>query len=371
MAIKGLTDPESLRPRLPRLGKLRKGGEKTSNGFGPDLDHFRFTSDSELIADVFGAAFGPEPQSLLVYLPYQTLAENFPTWSELWSASGLEHRCDGETMAIWREGSQMRRGSQPCPGGHKGNDYRKDAVGRLEVVVPQLLSAGFVGTVTIETHSLNDIAFISGVLADVEAKRGDLRGIGWRLYRQKESISAPGWGDRKDQRARVDKWLVKIEPAAEWVLHELGRSRAEALALTPGVVNEETGEIMPHELPMLAEPVIVDPPASKRAAITNGHTTHQAPPAPTPAESSAPETAKKTVRKQAQLRIPIPSFTAFCALYAKKYADYRLSTGDPDRATILATAANLGYAEITPENWELIQDLLDRHASGQPTQVPL
>ena len=42
MPIKNLTD--QVQPRFGMLGKLRKGGEKTPSGFGPALDHWRFTS---------------------------------------------------------------------------------------------------------------------------------------------------------------------------------------------------------------------------------------------------------------------------------------------------------------------------------------
>lgn len=274
MPIKGLTHAADIRPRLPRLGKLRKGGEKTSKGFGPDLDHFRFTSDNAKIEQAFAARFGKTPNSLVVYMPYQTLDENFPTWAEVWGASGLEHRCDGEFMAVWREGSKMVRGRKPCMGGHKEGDYRKDSVGRLEVVIPELLVAGFVGTVTMETHALNDIAFIAGVLADVEAKRGSLRGVGFRLYRHKENISVPGWGERSNQRTRVDKWLVKIEPASEWVLHELGQARAEALMLDAPAgeapqVEAATGEIVPAAL--LPAPQTAPTPEPQPAGNGQGH----------------------------------------------------------------------------------------------------
>lgn len=243
--IKGLTD--DIVPRLPRLGKLRKGGEKTAKGFGEDLTHFRFTSDKADIVEAFTAALGPQPNRLRVYLPYQTVEQAFPTWCELWDKTGLAHRCNGETMTVWRNGSKYERGSKPCPGGHEKNDFRNDAVGRLDLLIPELIQAGFVGYVTLETHSLHDILNITRVLAGVYDARRDLRGIEFILSRVKENISTPGWGDKADGRTRVDKWLVRLEPTHEWMSMQIARSRATAMSLpSPEVVDGETGEIVPR-----------------------------------------------------------------------------------------------------------------------------
>jgi hypothetical protein len=282
--IKNLTDPESLLPRLPRLGKLRKGGEKTSKGYGPDLDHFRFTSDNPEALAAWNAAFPKPPRELTIYLPYETAAENFTTWVELWSSSGLEHRCDGEMMTIWRDGDKMVKGQRPCTGGHEKGDPRRDAVGRLEFVVPQLLQAGYVGTVVMETHSINDIVFIAGVLAGLERKHARLSGVAFRLYRQQEKISVPGWGDRQGQRQRTDKWLVKIEPDAAFMRREIALARAAALDLpAPEVVDATTGEYVlaePAPMPALpaprqsaqpAQPVRADSIREPAKPLSNSH----------------------------------------------------------------------------------------------------
>jgi hypothetical protein len=241
MSIKGMTD--NVVPRFPRLGKLRKGGErikKVKNGreyftFGKDLDHFRFTSEhgNQDIAAVFRSAFGDAPRVVQVYLPYKTPAENFPTWCEIWDASGLVHRCDGETMTLWREGPKLVSGTKPCAGGHKDGDYRNDAVGRLSVIIPELIEAGHVGYVVMETHGKNDCANITSVLQAVydTTPRQDLRGIAFNLRRSLENISVPGWGERSEQRSRADKWLVRIEPVADWTRLALEAAKQSALQL--------------------------------------------------------------------------------------------------------------------------------------------
>jgi len=222
MPIKNLTDRESVTPRFRTLGKLRKGGEKTAKGYGPDLDHFRFTSDDAGIVDAFIEVYGEEPHALSVYLPHPATEQNFPTWKEAWTAGGLQHRCDGETCTIWLgQDGKYHRDPKPCPGGC-------DEVGRLEVIIPELIAAGYVGTVTMETHSLNDMVAITQVLLKTEElSGGDLRRVQFTLRRVPERISVPGWGANTGKRQRVEKWLVKIEPAVDWTQAQMALSRAD------------------------------------------------------------------------------------------------------------------------------------------------
>lgn len=261
MPIVGLTD--NVLPRFQRIGKLRKGGEKTQKGYGPDLDHFRFTSERPEIVAAFHNAYGKEPRLLRVFIPQRTMQDAFPTWCELWSASGLQHRCDGETMSIWRAGEKYMRGAQKCSGGHEKNDPRNDSVGRLDLIIPELINAGYVGYITLETHSLHDILHISGVLKAVEESRGDLHGVEFTLRRAQEKISTPGFGERKGDRSKVDKWLVKIEPAADWVRVQIESARAEALMLTAPasseIIDRETGEVVAKpQLPAPAADALTD-----------------------------------------------------------------------------------------------------------------
>lgn len=233
MAIKGLTDINE--GRFSRLGKLRKGGERVNGQYGPDLDHFRFTSEDPKLVELFTEIFGTTPRVIGVYLPYATPEKAFPSWAEIWNASGLVHRCDGETMSIWLENGKYIRGSKPCPGGHEKGDYKNDAVGRLDVLIPEIIQAGYVGYITMETHGLNDLLAITNMLYAVYNARRDnplgLQGIKFNLRRVKENISVPGWGDRKGQRARADKWLVKLEPEQEWMQLQLQMQHQAAYGL--------------------------------------------------------------------------------------------------------------------------------------------
>jgi len=267
MPIKGLTDRDSLTPRFPRIGKLRKGGEKTTKGFGPDLDHFRFTSDRPDAMAAFVAAYGESPRQINCYLPYATADENFPTWKEAWKAGGLQHRCDGQTCTIWLGADgKYHREPKPCPGGC-------DEIGRLEIIIPEMLEAGFVGTVAMETHSLNDMMSIMAALVNVSEMRGDnplgLRGIMFTLRRVPEKISTPGWGENKGQRQRVEKWLVKIEPAVDWVTAQMALQREGAMpALTQDndVIDGELVETPDAKIKSAQDALY--PPAQERVITT-------------------------------------------------------------------------------------------------------
>jgi len=276
MTIKGLTD--DVTPRFPRLGKLRKGGEKTSTGFGPDLNHFRFTSERPDVAEAFIEAYGEAPAMLPVFLPYATPQECFQSWKEKWAAGGMQHRCDGVTCEIWLgQDGKYHRDPKPCPGGC-------EEVGRLELILPHLWLAGFVGFVTLETHSINDILAISQSLglAYLLRQNGnlDLRGMEFTLRRVPEKISVPGFGNNQGKRQRVEKWMVKIEPATSWVMLEA--PQAIGLQLPSG---EEPAQ---GEMPMQ--------PAAAASTSTGSVATSSV--------AAAPENGNLTLEKAAAMKTP-------------------------------------------------------------------
>lgn len=274
MPIKNLTD--FVLPAFPRLGKLRKGGPsvtktnaagKSYNSYGPELDHWRLASERADVTAAFTAAYGPQPKVVNVFLPHAALDDNWSTWREEWSAGGLIHRCDGETMSIWRTPrGTYEQGAKPCP--HQGQEKPAcKPVGRLTVIVPELWQAGLVGYITFETHSLNDLLAIQATLLAVqEARAGHprgMQGVPMVLRRVQEIISTPG---TDGQRVRRTKWLAKLEPAADWVALQLEAARRMAYGderlltdgrtiegiarLTDGrTVDTATGEIIDDDEP--------------------------------------------------------------------------------------------------------------------------
>lgn len=259
MSIKGLTD--EIVPRYPRLGKLRKGGEKTANGYGPDLDHFRFVSPYPEVTKAFYGAYPARPNQIRLFIPHDTIEDAFATSCEVWNKTGLVHRCDGQTMSVWREGPRYVRGARPCPGGHRENDPHHDAVGRLEFIIPQLVEHGFVGYVTLETHSIHDILNLSRVLSAIYKSHGTLAGVEFVLRRVKENISVPGWGAQKNDRARADKWLVHLEPSVDWVKGHVDSLQRQAFAPLPARPVLPDPESLTESLPGASQPADTPDPA--------------------------------------------------------------------------------------------------------------
>ena len=242
MPIKGLTT--DVRPAFPNLGKLRKGGKKTSETRpGPDLEYFRFTSEQPEIEAAFYGAYPAQPQSINVFLPNKAIDNVWECWQEHWVAGGLVHRCDGETCVVWQDGNgEYHDEPKSCPGECK-------PVGRLQVLLPELLQAGFVGYVTFETHSKHDIMSIQACLEDASGKANGhgLTGIEFRLYREPQKISTPmvdkDTGEIK--RVRRQKWLCKLTPTVRWVQAQL--AQAEHLQLAMPEQEPERAQVL--ELP--------------------------------------------------------------------------------------------------------------------------
>ena len=230
--IKGLTD--RVRSFVPTIGKLKKGEPKPAGkGMGRDTDHWRFSSDNQRATEIFKDLYGDDPVLLHVYLPFPTLDQNWETCKEAWGAGErLSHRCDGETCSKWRDAdNKFHFEPKPCPGGCK-------EVGRLLVVLPEMVERGVGGLITVETHSLNDIARLQSALlgiADLRAGESNgLKGVKC-LLRRKQSQIGNGQGGRRSA------WLIALEP-----LDDTWTNTAQALPFSerPGAtVDEETGEV--------------------------------------------------------------------------------------------------------------------------------
>jgi len=240
MPILGLTDRGAA---FPRIGTLRKGAPKPNDRQpGADLkDCFRLETADRDVAAAFARAYGDKPNGIRVMLPYATVEENFDTWQEEWTAGALRHRCDGRTCVRWlKSDGTYSDAPKPCPGGCK-------PAGRLVVWIPELQRAG---VILVPTTSIHDIIELQGNLDAAQAMRGDLRGIPFILRRAPRKISTP---DKDGKRRRLEKWLLSIEPAPDWVRLQLAAAARAALpstemkALPAPHVDEDTGELFDAE----------------------------------------------------------------------------------------------------------------------------
>lgn len=246
MPIIGMTRREDVENAAHRLviGELRKGGPKTDpKKPGPDLDHWRFTSERPEVVAAFVAAYGAHPKIIEAYLPFPDMERNWITWYEEYDAGGMRHRCDGQTMYRWRKADgNYSDGEQPCPYFAKTKERTAanpgcKQVGRLFLVLPELIKRGYVGLVSMGTSSKNDLVSITTSLIDTERKAGKLSGILFSVARVEDTISTPAWSaDDKaaGKRNRTKKYLISVTPQSEWVMKNLSLQAQQALALADG-----------------------------------------------------------------------------------------------------------------------------------------
>lgn len=223
MPIIGLTkDIQPIAEGLPRLGKLRKGSEKTRNKPGEDLNHFRFTPDEEFIdmavKDAFTAIYGKKPSVFEdVRLPSNDVEDVFSTWMEWWTAGEtLQIRTDGQTVV--REYVNHSDGYQDTNRPVKQDELENcKPVGRLNIMLPQLINEiGILGVITVETHSKHDIINIHKYLTMVNNLYGKLTGIPFLFGRVDKTISTPAWGTMKSRQMRT-KSLFAMHVMPEYV----------------------------------------------------------------------------------------------------------------------------------------------------------
>lgn len=227
MAIKGVSDRNSVAPRFKVIGKLKKGSPKENGRVGADLDYFRFDSNDPLVLQAFEGIYGPEPRRLDVYLPYRNMEDNFSSWRELYGQNGLcKVRCDGENWVDWIDGPRHYHGERPCTWEFRDPASRcpgcpLQPVGRLSVILPEMWHAGHIGLVTVETHSWNDIANLSSKLVQWEP----LTGKPFTLWREDTRIGVP----IKDKRAAVEKSLIYVELTNDYLVALLRDAQRKAL----------------------------------------------------------------------------------------------------------------------------------------------
>lgn len=281
MPIRGLSTREDAKPSFPNIGKLRKGGPKRQNRPGVDLDHFRFTSDDPDIVAAFTAAYGEKPATLPIFLLHETMEDCFSSWREEYGQNRLcRLRCDGQFWTKWVDESTVHTGERECDRQCRDTeqhcpDCPAAYVGRLEVILRELWEAAFIGVVTMETHSINDIGDISSVLVQNEP----LGGKEFLLKRVERRIGVPNKKTKK--RMAVTKWLVSLELTRDWVLRELDAAKYRRIA-------ELNGELS-AALPATTEPAVEEAEFAA-AVIEEGETAEGT---ETPGEKPKQEAEKK------------------------------------------------------------------------------
>ncbi len=250
MPILGLTDTQSIAAAYPVIGKLRKGAEKPEKGPGRDLDHFRFTSDNPDVLAAFEAAY-PTPESrraINCLVVGESPEKVLDSWMEFRDATKLVRRCDGQSLEteyvngryVTYQGLSLdlRPPCKGCPNGNMPAGESCKPVGRMSVIIKELLEAGYVGRVAVETHSIHDLLQLPANLEQAEEDFGRVDRVPFVLRRVKTQVSTPR---PNGVRAREWKWLLQLLPTAQWVLAQQQlASRRHYQQITGQVIDVES-----------------------------------------------------------------------------------------------------------------------------------
>lgn len=235
MPILGLTTTG--RSQFPELGRLRKGAPKETNRAGADLTYFRFDSPDAVISGQFAQAYGDKPTRINCFVPRGDVDECLSAFRELYTASGLQHRCDGEFCYDYNIDGKLAPTNRPCPckdlpdmiesksGYPMKNPNKCTPKGAMNLIVPELHRFGFVRFLTSSVH---DIIKLHGELTAIRDMVGTLSGIPLVLYRKPEPIKRPTQTEGK--RGTDIRHMVHIEISPDFAAQKFTAMQQQALA---------------------------------------------------------------------------------------------------------------------------------------------
>lgn len=231
---------------LERIGKLHKGLPKqkrtSADGkeyevVGRDTDYFRveFVEGYEHLAEDFAALYGSEPKALPFMLDADSALAALDFWYEEYdSHATLLHRCDGVTQAVaYNKGTGFFEHGLPCCVGA----CKCKQVARLGLIMPDFIQhTGVMGTITMETHSDQDIRTLIARLTTFANLYGTLRGVPFILVRVPRETSAPKTtkdGKRTGERTKVQRAMIDVRVDPDYARSHIARMAASARAALP------------------------------------------------------------------------------------------------------------------------------------------
>lgn len=239
--------------RIVEHGRIRLG---VQGDRGPrSIDTFRFTSPDKEAIETIGERYGgtvkpwspkkgrnefeviSEASSIPIALPPEPLG-NTPIY-ELWSAGGVQRRCDGEQVEVpTRTPDGLEMIEQDCICAAKGRMDCKP-ITRLRVILPELK---FAGTWRVETGSWDAAHELPGMVEVVRALQG--KGL------MRALLAIDKRTEVKDGKTRhFNVPILRLDDS----LDDLERGTALMPGLAPGPAKElEAGEVRAHEAHMEA-----------------------------------------------------------------------------------------------------------------------
>jgi hypothetical protein len=257
---KFLNTPITTGTGLERIAKLHKGtpkqkkmkGDREIEVVGRDTDYFRveFVDGYEYLSADFAQLYGPQPKEIPFMLDADTALEALDFWYEDYDSKGtMLHRCDGVNQPVcYNATTGYHEHNQPCIIGKCSCKQ----VARLALALPDFIAAtGILGTVTMETHSDQDIRTLIARLTTFANMFGTLRGVPLILVRVKKDTSAPKTtrdGVRTGERTKIPRAMIDVRVEPEFARQKLmgaltGQFRTERALPHAVVVADENAPL--------------------------------------------------------------------------------------------------------------------------------
>ena len=229
-----------------KIGRINKGEAKGDKGqVGPDLDYFRVTfyDDAQQEADLFLETYGERPKEINIRLPFPDIDRVWMYQYECYKKGGMIASAGGteETGLKWIYLRDPDTDDLIIKNGMaldiRGEDFIKEGVdiekpiyeyknkkgkmmpsflepyGRLRVIIPELLSLGFL---QFTVKSIYDINSITDEMLGIDMTAGlagkTIANIPLILFRRVDNVSVTYGGSRK----RQDKSLCHIKADLAW-----------------------------------------------------------------------------------------------------------------------------------------------------------
>lgn len=354
---------------LQCFGTISKGLPRTAQQLekrqpGTDVDYFvfRYNERYEWLKSHVERLYGTEPKELSpILILGATPEDSFTQWREQRGMNGkrVVLKCDEENIVEWMDeqtGRTIRAGTggvepRPCPGGRAEGGCEKCAFsGTIRLALPRLLETAKVyGYWYLNTHSLNDIAMINGVLNYwYEQRIGNVWEMPFVLGRAEDHA---GWGayskDGKQIPVERRKNLLYLDAHEATAARLLGKLASETGALPPPAdLDELTGEELPAlEAPKGSEeqkPAASNPPAS-------------APKNNPPKNAGAPAKAYDAEKVYAEVTRYFEHKGAFNTWFGKSVHDKKIVNETTDTAIVEMIRAEIHVLSLDKNKNELLK----------------
>jgi len=253
-------------PRLRLLGDIRLGKPKPKKGPGQALPCFALRDAPELHKEY---GYPARPTSLNIVFPFNDPDMNLDDWHRWYGSGGLKCRGNGETIDLlygpegtmlirngvcqetFAEGDEKFQPGDTVPCGGYREIYPKckecEGVAYIKVMIQEVYLDGILGYYRIATRSKHGILNLRGAMTHAMsiAQRVDghpyLAGIPFILSLVPEMKSAPMKDkDGKHYRAKVQKFILHLDPHPEWVKLKMQAMVAQSLSTPSLALSDST-----------------------------------------------------------------------------------------------------------------------------------